>query len=108
MKNIAKTLFALFLIAFGLFIGIISVIYGIREQQEKEKFSRNISWKNKRQAEAMCRNEKIVQKLIKESPWSYGSRGYSLFIVLDNGENLEVNLKQFEKAKEGNECRTIF
>lgn len=108
MKNMVKNILAFFLIDLSLFIGIISVIYGIREQQEKEKFSRNISQKNKKQAEAICKNEKIVQKVIKDSPWSRGARAYSLFIVLDNGENFEVSFEQFEKAKEGKECKTIF
>ena len=108
MKNIAKTIFAVFLIGFALFIGIIAVIYGIKEQKEKTRFSKDISWKNEKQSEMVCKNEKIVQKVIRYSPYSCGARTYSLFVVLDNGNELEVSLEQFEKAKEWNECRTIF
>lgn len=108
MKNIAKTIFAFFLIGFALFIGIIAVIYGIKEQKEKARFSKNISWKNEKQSEMVCKNQKIVQKFITDSPYARGARAYSLYIVLENGDQLEVNLEQFEKAKEGNECRTIF
>ena len=108
MKNIAKTIFAFFLIGFALFIGIIAFIYGIKEQVEKEKFSEDMRYKSEKTAEAVCKNEKIVQKVIRYSPYSRGKTTYSLFIVLDNGKELEVNLEQFKKAKEGNECRTIF
>ena len=60
MKNIAKTIFAFFLIGFALFIGIIAVIYGIKEQKEKARFSKDISWKNEKQSEMVCKNEKIL------------------------------------------------
>ena len=108
MKNIAKTIIAFLIMGLALFIGIIAVIYGIKEQKEKARFSKNVSWKNEKQSEMVCKNEKIVQKVIRYSPYSRGARTYSLFVVLDNGNELEVSLEQFEKAKEGNECRTIF
>lgn len=108
MKNIAKTILVFFLMVLAIFIGIMAVIYGIKEQKEKARFSKNVSWKNKKQSEMVCKNEKIVQKFITDSPYSRGARAYSLYIVLDNGNELEVSLEQFEKAKEGNECRTIF
>lgn len=108
MKNTAKTVIAFLIMGLVLFIGIIAVIYGIKEQKKKARFSKDISWKNEKQSEMVCKNEKIVQKKIKYSPYSRGARAYSLYIALDNGKELEVSLEQFEKAKESNECRTIF
>lgn len=108
MKNKAKTIIAFLIMGLVLFIGIIAVIFGIKEQKEKAKFSKDISWKNEKQSEAVCKSEKIVQKVIRYSPYSRGKTTYSLFIALENGDELEVSLEQFEKAKEGNECRTIF
>ena len=108
MKNIAKTIIAFLIMDLALFIGIIAVIYGIKEQKEKSKFSKDISWKNEKQSEMVCKNEKIIRKFITDSPYARGARAYSLYIVLENGNELEVSLEQFEKAKEGNECRTIF
>ena len=108
MKNITKTIIAFLVMGLALFIGIIAVIYGIKEQKEKAKFSKDISWKNEKQSEMVCKKEKIVRKIIRYSTYSRGARAYSLYIALDNGNELEVNLEQFEKATEGNECRTIF
>ena len=108
MKNKAKTIIAFLIMGLVLFIGIIAVIYGIKEQKEKAKFSKDISWKNEKQSEMVCKNEKIIRKFITDSPYARGARAYSLHVVLDNNNELEVSLEQFEKAKEGNECRTIF
>ena len=98
MKNIAKTIIAFLIMGLALFIGIIGVIFGIKEQKEKARFSKDISWKNEKQSEAVCKKEKIVQKNIKYSPYSRGARAYSLYIALDNGNELEVSLEQFEKG----------
>lgn len=65
MKNIAKTIIAFLIMGLVLFIGIIAVIFGIKEQKEKARFSKDISWKNEKQSEAVCKNEKIVQKNIR-------------------------------------------
>lgn len=108
MKNKVKTIIAFLIMGLTLFIGIMAVIYGIKEQKEKAKFSKNMTNKNEKTAEAVCRNEKIVKKIIAYSPYSRGKTTYSLFIALDNGKELEISLEQFEKAKEGNECGTIF
>lgn len=108
MKNKAKTIIAFLIMGLALFIGIIAVIYGIKEQKEKAKFSKDISWKNEKQSEMVCKNEKIIRKFITDSPYARGARAYSLHVVLDNNNELEVSLEQFEKATEGNECRTIF
>lgn len=108
MKNIAKTIIAFIITDLALFIGIIAVIYGIKEQKEKARFSKDISWKNRKQSEMVCKKEKIVRKFITDSPWSRGARAYSLHVAHNNGNELEISLEQFEKAKEGNECRTIF
>lgn len=108
MKNKAKTIIAFLIMGLALFIGTIAVIYGIKEQKEKTKFSKKIYWKNEKQSEAVCKNEKIVQKVIRYSPYSRGKTTYSLFIALENGNELEVSLEQFQKAIEGNQCKTIF
>ena len=65
MKNTAKTVIAFLIMGLVLFIGIIAVIYGIKEQKKKARFSKDISWKNEKQSEMVCKNEKIVQKKIK-------------------------------------------
>lgn len=108
MKNKVKTIIAFLIMGLALFIGTIAVIYGIKEQKEKAKFSKDMTNKNERTAEAVCRNEKIVKKIIAYSPYSRGKTTYSLFIALDDGKELEVNLEQFQKATEGNQCKTIF
>ena len=108
MKNIAKTVIAFLVMGLVLFIGTIAVIYGIKEQKEKARFSKDISWKNEKQSEMVCKNEKIIRKFITDTSYARGVRAYSLHIALDNKNELEVSLEQFEKAKEGNECRTIF
>ena len=46
----------------------------------------------------VCKKEKIVQKVIRYSPYSRGARAYSLYIALDSENELEVSLEQLRKG----------
>ena len=48
MKNKVKTIIAFLIMGLALFIGVIAVIYGIKEQKEKAKFSKNMTNKNEK------------------------------------------------------------
>lgn len=57
----------------------------------------------------VCGNEKIAKKTLMEDVYyRTGFHYYKPVIILENGKVLEVNKEQFEKAVEGNECRSIF
>ena len=56
-------------------------------------------------AKIICNKEKIVRKIFEQNA---GHQGYILYIELENGKFLSVDANQFQKATEGNECRTIF
>lgn len=56
-------------------------------------------------AKIVCNKEKIVRKIFEQN---VGHQGYNLYIELKNGKFLSVDANQFQKATEGNECRTIF
>ena len=59
---------------------------------------------NYEKAKIVCDKEKIVRKILEQNI----GRSYILYIELENGKFLSVDAKQFQKATEGNECRTIF
>lgn len=109
MKNIGKKFFALTMVILSIFIGIFAIFSNFKEKEQEEKMSTQISNKNEQQAQMVCGNEKIVKKTLMEVVYyRTGFHYYKPIIILENGKVLEVNKEQFEKAVEGNECRTIF
>lgn len=102
MKNIGKKIFVLIIAASAIFVGIFAIYSDFKEKKQKEK--------NKKQyAEEVCKNEKIVKKTLMEAIYyRTGFDYYKPVIILENGKVLEVNKEQFDKAVEGNECRSIF
>lgn len=76
--------------------------FRFQRKKQKEK-------NEQQQAEKVCKNEKIVKKTLMEAIYyRTGFDYYKPVIILENGKVLEVNKEQFDKAVEGNECRTIF
>lgn len=109
MKNIGRRFFVLTIVVLSIFIGIYAFVSDFKEKKQKEKMSIEISNKNKQQAEKVCKNEKIVKKTLLEAVYyRTGFHYYKPVIILENNKVLEVNKEQFEKAVEGNECRTVF
>jgi hypothetical protein len=102
MKNIGKKIFVLIIAASAIFVGIFAIYSDFKEKKQKEK-------NKKQQAEEVCKNEKIVKKTLMEAIYyRTGFDYYKPVIILENGKVLEVNKEQFDKAVEGNECRSIF
>ena len=96
MKNIGKKIFVLIIAASAIFIGIFAIYSDFKEKKQKEK--------NEQQ-----QAEKIVKKTLMEAIYyRTGFDYYKPVIILENGKVLEVNKEQFDKAVEGNECRSIF
>ena len=97
MKNIGKKFFVLIIAASAIFVGIFAIYSDFKEKNKKQ------------QAEEVCKNEKIVKKTLMEAIYyRTGFDYYKPVIILENGKVLEVNKEQFDKAVEGNECRTVF
>lgn len=94
-----------FLIIIVSFIGF-KAITSIFKLSEKISVSHgSVGGRNYEKAKIICDKEKIVRKIFEEN---VGHQGYKLRIELENGKFLSVDAKQFQKATEGNECRTIF
>ena len=97
--------FSGFLIIAVSFIGF-KAITGIFKRSEKISVSHGlVGGHDYEKAKIICNKEKIVRKIFEEN---VGHQGYKLYIELKNGKILSVDAKQFQKATEGNECRTIF
>lgn len=108
MKNIKK-FFVLTIATLALFAGIFAIHSNFKKRKQKEKMSTEISNKNEQQAEMVCKNEKIIKKTLMEAVYyRTGFHYYKPVIILENNKVLEVNKEQFEKAVEGNECKTVF
>lgn len=94
-----------FLIIVVSFIGF-KVITSIFKRSEKISVSYGlVGGYDYEKAKIICNKEKIVRKIFEEN---VGHQGYKLYIELENRKILSVDAKQFQKATEGNECRTIF
>ena len=94
-----------FLIIVVSFIGF-KTITSIFKHSEKISISHGlIGGANYEEAKNICNKEKIVRKIIERN---VGSLGYKLYVQLENGKILLVDGEQFQRASEGNECRTIF
>ena len=101
MKNIGKKFFVSIIAASAIFVGIFAIYSDFKEKKQKKN--------KKQQAEEVCKNEKIVKKTLMEAIYyRTGFDYYKPVIILENGKVLEVNKEQFDKAVEGNECRSIF
>lgn len=104
-----KKIFVLIIAASAIFVGIFAIFSDFKEKEQEEKMSIQISNKNEQQAQMVCKNEKIIKKTLMEAIYyRTGFNYYQPVIILENGKILEVNKEQFEKAVEGNECRTVF
>lgn len=94
-----------FLIIIVSFIGF-KAITSIFKRSEKMSVSHGlVGGYDYEKAKIICNKEKIVRKIFEEN---VGHQGYKLYIELENRKILSVDAKQFQKATEGNECRTIF
>lgn len=94
-----------FLIIVVSFIGF-KAITSIFKRSEKISVSYGlIGGHSYEKAKIICNKEKIVRKFFEQN---VGHQGYNLYIELENGKILSVDAKQFQKATEGNECRTVF
>ena len=104
-NNFFIKIFLCFLIIVVSFIGfkMISIISKHSEQMSIN--SGLVGGINYEEAKDICNKEKIVRKITERN---VRSLGYKLYIQLENGKILLVDGEQFQKASEGNECRTIF
>lgn len=94
-----------FLMIIVSFIGF-KAISSIFKRSEKINISYGlIGGHNYEETKVICDKEKIVRKIFEPN---VGHQGYKLYIELENRKILSVDAKQFQKASEGNECRTIF
>lgn len=109
MKNKKnKTLikcFLLFLIIIVSIAGFKTILIIFNNSEQRSVNSGLIGGVNYEEAKDICNKEKIVRKTTERN---MGHLGYKLYIELENGKILLVDGEQFQKAMEGNECRTIF
>lgn len=104
-NNFSIKSFLVFLIIAVSFIGF-KAISSIFKRSEKINISYGlIGGHNYEETKVICDKEKIVRKIFEPN---VGHQGYNLYVELENGKILSVDAKQFQKAMEGNECRTIF
>ena len=104
-NNFFIKFFLCFLIMVVSFIGF-KAITSIFKHSEKISISHGLVGEHDyEKAKIICNKEKIVRKIFEQNA---GHRGYILYIELENGKFLSVDANQFQKASEGNECRTIF
>ena len=97
--------FLVFLVIIVSFIGF-KVITSIFKHSEKISISYgSVGGYNYEKSKIVCDKEKIVRKIFEPN---VGHQGYKLHIELENGKILSVDDKQFQKATEGKQCRTIF
>lgn len=104
-NNFFYKIFLGFLIIVVIFIGF-KAISSISKRSEKISVNHGlIGGHNYEKAKIICNKEKVVRKFFEQN---VGHQGYNLYIELENGKILSVDANQFQKAAEGNECKTIF
>ena len=97
--------FSGFLIIAVSFIGF-KAISSIFKRSEQISISHGlVGGHDYEKSKIICNKEKVVRKFFEQN---VGHQGYNLYIELENGKILSADAKQFQKASEGNECRTIF
>lgn len=98
-------IFLSFLIIVVSFAGF-KIIFIISKHSEQISVNSGlIGGVNYEEAKDICNKERIVRKTIERN---VGHLGYKLYVQLENGKIFLVDGEQFQKAVEGNECRTIF
>lgn len=104
-NNFLIKIFLGFLIIIVSFAGFKTIFIISKHSEQRSINSGLIGGVNYEEAKDICGKEKIVGKTIERN---MGHLSYKLYIELENGKILLVDDKQFQKATEGNECRTIF
>lgn len=94
-----------FLIIIVSFIGFKTISIISKHLEQRSVNSGLIGGANYEEAKGICNKEKIVRKTVERN---MGHLSYKLYVQLENGKILLVDGEQFQKAMEGNECRTIF
>jgi hypothetical protein len=104
-NNFFIKIFLCFLIIVVSFIGFKTISIISKHSEQMSINSGLIGGTDYEEAKDICNKEKIVRKITERN---VRSLGYKLYIQLENGKILLVDGEQFQKASEGNECRTIF